>query len=151
MQPNATTPGAQQTTREIFTGRWAVFNDPLLDHRLIPDDPVNREGLRIALLVSTWTTREIGIYKVPTLAVDFEKLMRYYYTEHEEKDGYIPLCIGGVIGPSVELYCWNSTKEDVDKYAKYRTFEFVLENTKEAFISDMVVLPLVFILGVFGK
>ena len=84
-QPNVTILEGQQTTREVFTGRWAVFNDPRVHPRLIPDDPVEREGLRVVLLVSTWITDNVGGYKTYALKMNHDKLMRYYYTEHGEQ------------------------------------------------------------------
>ena len=49
-----------EKSRHIYTGRWSVFNDPNLDQSIIPDDEVQREALRVGLLVTYWTYRKIG-------------------------------------------------------------------------------------------
>ena len=36
--PKVSTLEAEETTRQIFTGKWAVFNHTEFDQRLIPDD-----------------------------------------------------------------------------------------------------------------
>ena len=38
LQHNTNISTTEVMTREVFTGRWSVFNDPMLDPRLIPDD-----------------------------------------------------------------------------------------------------------------
>lgn len=146
-----TTITVEASTREVFTGRWAVFNDPNLHPSLIPDSLEEREGLRVVLLVSSWTTITYGGYTAPMMKINHEKLMRYYYTEHQEKNGYITLCAGLVAGPHRSFFCYNQTKQAIDKYAKYQTFDFVWENSKEAFLSDMIILPVIFVIGSIGK
>ena len=49
-----------EKSRYIYTGRWSVFNDPNLDQSIRPDDEVQREALRVGLLVTYWTYRKIG-------------------------------------------------------------------------------------------
>ncbi len=48
-------PAETTTARPVFTGRWAVFNDPLLPLSMIPDDPAQREGLRVGMVLGVWT------------------------------------------------------------------------------------------------
>ena len=136
----------ETTTREMFTGRWEVFNDPLLDPRLIPDDPVEREGLRTVLLNSNWFDNK-GITQ---LKINYQKLRTYFYTEHEQKDGYLTLCGGATVGSWIFFTCWNLTKEDIDRYDDYGTFKFIIEKNKAAFYCDMVILPVICLLGVTG-
>ena len=128
-----------------------MFNDPMLDPRLIPDDPVEREALRVILLVSTWAPFELDGHKTYIMKVNHQKLMEYYYGEHGAKSGYITLCGGVMLGPQKVFICYNTSQEGLDKYAKYQTFDFVMENIKEAFLTDVIIMPLVFIFGVFGK
>ena len=149
---NTSTAEAELITREVFTGKRSVFNDPMLDPRLIPDDPVEREGLRVALLVSTWRPLDLGEFKINIMKINHEKLMQYYYSEYGAQNGYITLCAGYLMpGDTKDLFCYNVTQKELDKYATYQTFDFIMENVKEAFLTDMVVLPLVFIFGIFGK
>ena len=136
----------EATTREVFSGKWEVFNDPMLDPRLIPDDPMEREGLKTMLLVSNWFDNN-GVIQ---MKVDYQKVMRYYYTEHEEKDGFLTLCGGTMIGSWRLLICFNLTKEEIDKFDNYGTLEYILENNKEAFLSDMILLPIIGLVGVIG-
>ena len=141
----------EMQTREVFTGRWSVFNDPMLDPRLIPDDPEQREGLRVTLLVSTWAPYDLDGNIAYIIKVNKQKLKEYYYREHRAKDGYITLCTGVMCGSHKIFICYNTSQEKIDKYATYQTFDFVMENLKEAFLTDMIIMPLVFIFGVFGK
>ena len=76
--------------------------------------------------------------------------MEYYYREHGAKNGYITLCIGVMLGSQKIFICYNTSQEALDKYATYQTFDFVMANVKEAFLTDMIILPLVLIFGVFG-
>ena len=125
-----------------------MFNDPKLDPRLIPDDPVEGEGLRVMLLVSTWAPYEVDGHKTYVMKVNKQKLMQYYYSEHGAKNGYITLCSGVMRGSQKIFFCYNTSQEELDKYATYQTFDFVMENVKEAFLTDMITMPLVFIFGV---
>ena len=136
----------ESTTKEVFSGRWEVFNDPLLDPRLIPDDPVEREGLRTVLLNSNWFDNN-GITQ-PKL--DYQKLQTYYYTEHKQKDGFLLLCGGATVGSWIFFTCWNMTKEQIDKFDDYGTLKFIMESNKAAFYSDIVILPIICLLGVTG-
>ena len=136
----------ETTTREVFTGRWEVFNDPLLDPRLISDDPVEREGLRTLLLNSNWFDNN----DIIQMTIDYQKVRTYFYTEHEQKDGYLTLCGGAMFGSDRFFTCWNMTKEDIDKYDTYGTFKFIVENNIVAFVSDMVILLIVGTLGLIG-
>ena len=140
------TTSIQSTTREVFTGKWEVFNDPFLDPRIIPDDPMEREWLRNTLLVSTWYNNK-GIMQ---LKIDYQEVLRYYYTEHNQKDGMLRFCTGAMIGSSRIFVCWNMTKEDIDKHDTYGTLQFLIDTNGEAFYSDMVILPIVCIIGVTG-
>ena len=141
----------ESVTIEIFTGRWEVFNDPLLDRRLIPDDPVQRQGLRVTLLISTWFTQVIHGYEIMNMKISYQKLKQYYDEEIGDPDGCITLCYGAFVGPTKFFSCFNITKAEIDKASDYGTFKWVLENLKTAFILDMVILPIVFLLGTFGK
>ena len=134
-------------TREIFTGRWEVFNDPLLDPRLIPDDPVEREGLRTMLLVSNWYD-DNGII---TMKIDYHKVMLYYYNEHQQKDDILRLCGGTMIGSQKVFLCWNYTKNQIDKRDSYGTFEYIMANTKETFLLDTILFPIICLTGTIGK
>ena len=77
----------ESVTIEIFTGCWEVFNDPLLDRRLIPDDPVQREGLGVTLLFSTWFTQVIHGYEIMNMKISYQKLKQYYDEEIGDPDG----------------------------------------------------------------
>ena len=136
---------------EIFTGRWEVFTDPLLDRRLIPDDPVQREGLGVALLISTWFTQVIHGYEIMNMKISYQKLKQYYDEEIGDPDGYITLCYGAIVGPFKFFSCFKIRKAEIDKASDYGTFKCVLENLKTVFILDMVILPIIFLLGTFGK
>ena len=137
----------EPTTREIFTGKWEVFNDPMLDPRLIPDDPMERELLRIMLLVSTWYEDNGIIY----MKVNYKKASRYYYNEHEEKGGFLTLCAGTMVGSWKFFTCWNLTKEEIDRYNNFGTFKYITDNKiKVAFFTDMVLLPIICVLGLIG-
>ena len=140
------TTSLETTTREVFTGRWEVFNDPMLDPRLIPDDPMEREGLRTLLLVSAWYD-DNGI---TMMKLDFHKLMLYYYNEYQQKDDILTHCGGAMIGSVKVFFCWNETKDTIDKTDSFGTFEYIMENTKEAFVSDMVILPIIWLIGTVG-
>ena len=141
----------ESVTMEIFTGRWEVFNDPLLDRRLIPDDPAQREGLRVTLLCSAWFTQVIQGYDVINMKLNNQKLKHYYYEEIRDPDGYITLCYGAIVGPFKVFSCFNMTKAEIDKASDYGTFKWVLENFKTPFILEMVILPIIFLLGTFGR
>lgn len=141
----------ETVTQEIFTGRWEVFNDPLLDRRLIPDDPAQREGLRVMLLVSTWFTQVIHGYDVINMKLNYQKLMHYYYQEFGNVDGYITLCYGAMVGPFKIFSCLNITKEQIDANDDYGTFQWVWENLKAAFLVDIIIMPLIFLIGIFGE
>ena len=138
-------------TRESFTGRYEVFNDPLLDHRLIPDDPAEREGLRVMLLVSNWYSTVIFGYDVINMDLNYQKLMQYYYKEFGNTDGYITLCYGAMVGTYKSFNCFNVTKAEIDANDDYGTFRWVFENAKTAFLSDIIIMPLIFFIGIFGK
>ena len=43
------------------------------------------------------------------------------------ESGYIRLCVGAMMGDQVVHTCWNLTKEDIDKFAEYWTFAYVME------------------------
>ena len=138
----------EPTIREMFTGKWEVFNDPMLDPHLIPDDPMEREGLRIMLLVSTLHDNNGRI----EMKLNYQKVSRYYYNEHEQKGGFLTLCAGTMVGSLRVFFCWNLTKEDIEKYDNFGSLEFITENDfKVAFFTDMVLLPIICVLGLIGK
>ena len=141
----------ETVTREIFTGRWEVFNDPLLDPKLIPDDPDQREGLRVMLLCSTLYSTVISGYDVISMKIDYHRLMEYYYKEYNNTGGYITLCYGAMRGTNKYFSCVNITKAEIDAHDDYGTFNWVLENLRTAFISDIIMMPLIFLIGIFGK
>ena len=60
------------------------------------------------------------------------------------------LCGGAMIGSWKFFTCWNLTKEHIDKYDNYGTLEYILEHYKEAFLSDMFLLPIIGLVGVIG-
>ena len=118
----------ETVTREMFTGRWEVFNDPLLDPRLIPDDPEQREGLRVMLLCSNWYSTVIFGYDVINMDLSYQKLMQYYYKEFGNTDGYLTLCYGAMVGTYKSFACFNVTKAEIDANDDYGTFQWVFEN-----------------------
>ena len=67
--------------------------------------------------------------------------MQYYYSEYGARNGYITVCIGYMMpGDTKEFICYNVTQQELDKYDTYQTFDFIMENVKETFLIDMVVL-----------
>ena len=119
----------------------------MLDPRLIPDDPMEREGLRTLLLVSNWYD-DNGII---TMKLDYHKVMLYYYNEHQQKDDILRLCGGTMIDSLKVFFCWNFTKDHIDKSDSYGTFEYIMENTKETFLLDTILLPIICLTGTIGK
>ena len=92
------------------------------------------------LLISTWFTQVIHGYEIMNMKISYQKLKQYYDEEIGDPDGYITLCYGAIVGPF-----------KIDKTSDYGTFKCVLENLKTVFILDMVILPIIFLLGTFGK
>ena len=106
----------------------------------------------MSVLCSTWHPMVYNGFPTITMKLNHEKVMRYYYTEYGQREVYLTMCFGLMTAPNTKFFtCFNSTKEAIDKYATYQTFDYIMENLKEAFISDLVIMPLIFILGIFGK
>ena len=82
---------------------------------------MEREWLRNMLLVSKWVDSGGTIQ----MRIDYQELMRYYYTEHDQKDGMLTLCGGAMIGSYKFFTCWNMTKEHIDKSDNYGTLEYI--------------------------
>ena len=133
----------------VYTGKWSVFNDPKFDQRLIPEDEKEKEGLRIGLLVTdlvSFHDVEIGG------KLNVEKLVTYYYTEHTNYS--VPLHICQPIqfkGSPMFYYCLDYTKKKIEEYDSRGTFQYIWRYKREEFISNIIVLAIISLTGVFGE
>ena len=136
------------TNREMFTGRWSIFNDPNLNPDVIPDDKERREGLRVGLLVSSWESTHIGSTRFG-MKLDIPKLIHYFYTQHDINKP-LRLCFIRRFGTTDILSCLNFTKALVDSQDKRRSFDFIWKHNKHMFLTTMTLLPLISVTGIFG-
>ena len=140
-----------EKSRYVYTGRWSVFNDPSLDQSIIPDDEDQREGLRVGLLVTYWTYRKIGSSTLFVGKIDESKLITYYYTHHVNQSEPLLVCQPlQIIGLPMSTLCTTYNKERIDRLDYRGTFKYIWEFEREKFIVDIIVFPLVVILGIFG-
>ena len=136
----------------VYTRKWSVFNDPNLDQRIIPEDEEKKEALRIGMLVTDWFSMKIDNKIVFGGRINVEKLITYYYTEHTNHS--VPLHICQPIqfeGSPMFYFCQDFTKEEILQFDAGETFQYIWRYQKDLFISNIVILPIVSLTGVFGK
>ena len=102
-------------------------------------------------MCSTLYSTVISGYDVIGMKIDYHKLMEYYYKEYGNTDGYIALCYGGMFGTLKYFSCVNLTKAEIDAHDDYGTFNLILENLKIAFLSDIIIMQFIFLVGIFGE
>ena len=128
-----------------------MFNDPNLDQSIIPDDEVQREGLRVGLLVSDWGYRKVGSLTIFGTILDNSKLVTYYYTQHVNINQPLFTCRPLQYEGSPQfIYCLSYTKERIEKLDFRGTFQYIWEFQRDKFLVDIVILPLVSLIGIFG-
>ena len=140
-----------EKSRYVYTGRWSVFNDPNLDQSIIPDDEDKREGLRVGLLVSDWIYRKIGNSLVLGAQLDHAKLVTYYHTHHGNQSEPLLVCQPiQTISMLQFFFCDGYTKEDIDLFDNRGTFQYIWKFERGEFLPDIIILPLISLIGIFG-
>ena len=140
-----------EKSRYVYTGRWSVFNDPNLDQSIIPDDEDKREELRVGLLVSDWGYKQIGDLLWYGLIMNPIKLVTYYHTHHVNQSEPLLVCTPiQRVGTPQFIFCSPYTKEDMDIYDTQGTFQYIWKIEREHFLPDIIMLPLISIVGMFG-
>ena len=135
----------------MYTGRWSVFNDPNLDQSIIPDDEYEREGLRVGLLVSDWIYAEVESQLYFGAKMDNLKLITYYHTHHVNQSQPLLVCQPiQFVGSPQFYFCGSETKESIDELDSRGSFAYILKYQREEFLVDIVILPLVMLIGIFG-
>ena len=138
--------------RVIYTGKWSVFNDPEFDQRSIPEDEKEKEALRIGLLVTDWISIRNGASIGIGGKLNVDKLATYYYTEHTNHSVPLHICLPYQLGDSPMYYfCLDYSKEQIEHYDSRGTFQYIWKYEREEFISNIIILPIIFLTGVFGE
>ena len=130
-----------------FTGKWSVFNDPNLDQSVIPEDEKQREALRVGLLVSDWhSSKDLFSAKL-----NVGKMVTYFYRHHTNHSVPLHICQPARFSTNPQfLLCGAFSKDRIDGMDTWGTFKYTWEKQREQFLSDLNILPLVFITGIFG-
>ena len=128
-----------------------MFNDPNLDQSIIPDDEDQREGLRVGLLVSDWGYRKVGSSSFYGVIVDNIRLVTYYHLHHHNQSEPFLVCQPlQLVGTPQIFFCTPYTKEDMDRIDSQGTFQYIWDFEREDFLTDIILLPLVALIGIFG-
>ena len=140
-----------EKSRYVYTGRWSVFNDPNLDQSIIPDDEDQREGLRVGLLVAEWGYLNLGGSLWYGVIMDNSKLVTYYHTYHVNQSEPFLVCQPvQLVGTPQFYFCSSYTKEEIDKMDNKGTFQYIWKFQREDFLCDIIILPLISLIGIFG-
>ena len=136
----------------VYTGKWLVFNDPNLDQQIIPEDEEEKEALRVGLLVTDWWSMEDDGKTVFGGRLNVDKLVTYYYTDHNNRS--VPMRICQPIqfeGSPMFYFCHDYTEEMIIEHELRGTFLHIWRYKRDLFISNIVFSPIIFVTGVFGK
>ena len=129
-----------------------MFNDPNLDQSIIPDDEYQREGLRVGLLVSDWNYAEVESNLMFGTTLDNWKLITYYHTNHGNQSQPLLFCQPlQFVGSPQFYFCTSYTKDDIDRLDNRGSFAYIWKYQREEFLADIVILPLVMLIGIFGE
>ena len=136
----------------VYYGKWSVFNDPKFDQRLIPEDEKEKEALRIGSLVSDWMTIEFDNKIVFAGKLNIEKLITYYYTEHTNHSAPLHICLPIQVADSpMSYFCHDYMEELILELDTRGTFQYIWRYQRDLFISNIVILPIISLTGLFGK
>ena len=136
----------------VYYGKWSVFNDPKFDQRSIPEDEKEKEALRIGLLLTYWVPLKRGNFTGIGGKLNVEKLVTYYHTEHTNHSIPLRICYPVQYSGLPSFYfCEDFSEESIKQYDSRGTFQYIWRYRREEFIFNIVVLPIISLIGVFGK
>ena len=107
--------------------------------------------MRVGLLVTVWIYRKIGNSLIHGAQTDHSKFVTYYHTHHVNHSQPLLVCQPiQIVGNPQFLICNSYTKEDIDELDTGGTLQYIWKYEREEFLPEIIMLPLISIIGIFG-